>query len=109
MVYHHVEGVIYEVSDGEADEGVAGGGEGGDQVILHPRGLLVQPYFQIWEKCDGRSRVFKINLECYVHTFETSLLYSTKVQDHDVTPNHNVAVWSYKECNSYLWTRAGKR
>ena len=48
------------------------------------------------------SRVCKINLECYVHIFETSLLYSTKVQDHDVTPNHNVAVWSYKECNSYL-------
>ena len=42
MVYHHVQGVIYEVANGEANEGVAGGRERGDEVVLHLRGLQVQ-------------------------------------------------------------------
>ena len=42
VVQHHVEGIVYEVADGEADEGVAGGGEGDDQVVLHLRSLQVQ-------------------------------------------------------------------
>ena len=46
MVYHHVQGIIDEVSDGEADEGVAGGSERGYQVILHLRGLVVKLTFK---------------------------------------------------------------
>ena len=42
MVYHHVQGVIYEVANGEADKGVAGRRERGDEVVLHLRGLQVQ-------------------------------------------------------------------
>ena len=42
VVYHHVQGVIYEVANGEANEGVAGGRECGDEVVLHLRGLQVQ-------------------------------------------------------------------
>ena len=42
MVYHHVQGVIYEVANGEAYKGVAGGRERGDEVVLHLRGLQVQ-------------------------------------------------------------------
>ena len=48
MVYHHVQGVIDEVSDGEADEGVAGGSERGYQVVLHLRGLVVK--FSIYDE-----------------------------------------------------------
>ena len=42
MVYHHVQGIIYEVANGEANQGVAGGGERGYQVVLHLRGLAMQ-------------------------------------------------------------------
>ena len=46
MVYHHVQGIIYEVANGEANQGVAGGGERGYQVILHLRGLVVKLTFK---------------------------------------------------------------
>ena len=42
VVYHHVQSIIYEVANGEADEGVAGGLECGYQVVLHLRGLPMQ-------------------------------------------------------------------
>ena len=35
MVEHHVQGVVEEVPDGEADEDMAGVGEGPDQVLAH--------------------------------------------------------------------------
>ena len=41
VVEGHVQGVIDEVADGEGDECVAGGREGGDQVVLHLWGLGV--------------------------------------------------------------------
>ena len=66
MVYYHVKGVINEVSDGEADEGVAGGCECGYQIILHPRSLVVKLYSQTGENvmkvAQLLSAALKINL-----------------------------------------------
>ena len=39
VVEHHVQGVVEEVPDGEADEDMAGVGEGPDQVVPHLRSL----------------------------------------------------------------------
>ena len=62
MVYYHVKGVINEVSDGEADEGVAGGRERGYQVVLHPRGLVVKLYSQTGRNVMKEAQLLKIIL-----------------------------------------------
>ena len=53
MVQGHVQGVVDEVAYGEGDEGVAGGREGGDQVVLHLRGLGVPDCTPGWWVAGG--------------------------------------------------------
>ena len=60
MVDHHVQGVVEEVPDGEADEDMAGVGEGPDQVVPHLRSLkyrVASLYLntnkQTWQKHSG--------------------------------------------------------
>ena len=48
VVEHHVQGVVQEVPDGEADEDMAGVGEGPDQVVPHLWSLKCRVVSQVW-------------------------------------------------------------
>ena len=47
VVDHHVQGIVEEVPDGEADEDMAGVGEGPDQIVPHLRSLKYRVVCQL--------------------------------------------------------------